>query len=773
MEPTLHLHEFFVEGNDPQISHVLLNITEPSNPAEKSKGYFFAIYEINNAETKYIAKMQKIIDQIEDDYYEIPDQIGQTAMEIVLEKVNQESLSIVQPDISLHCIVGAIRENDIIFSFYGQPQMLLFYKTKDGFYKKMDLVEQNKTNEHTYEPDGSQQNQLFSQIVQGKIGPNDFFFAGTPHIIDYFNHDRLQKIITTRPPQQSAEHVQKVLSEIKNDLSFGGIIINLQEDSEMPAPIKTSPVKKGSSAKSLKNLFNRERNTAHTLSPSFLPNLQDVIDETSRKEYSTSKNVPSEEIMGTRTGANISSSHLHARTTKTGAPNQKTNGANLLDFIKKTAWFIWKIIRWIIRGLALIFLFAGAILSAIGKNLLLLFFVITNYKNRRHNILAEWSRWWKNLKENTKRLPLITKILLILCLILLLVFSSGIIYIRAKQKKEAHATLYTNTVQNIKIKSDAAESSLVYNDTEAALASIKEAGQAIKTLSCLTPLEKTACKNLQDRLDTLLIKARKTTIVHPQLLTDWNGLTQDIKINKIFLLNNRLYGFGPTSSNLTIYDPLVKESKLLTPNIDINGITAVSVPKENDYAILLYGNKNIAQFKPDDSSWKKADIDYPNQNALISNISIYNRRLYSVDTQNNQIYKHDSIKSGFSLGKEWLKNNTADLKTSIDLALDGDVFVLGTAGSINKFTSGSNEPFAISGLDPALTSADEIWTYNDLIYIYILDTANKRIIVLDKTGVLKTQITAEEFTHPESMIIDEQKGLAYVLNNNKVYLVEL
>ena len=57
MEPTLHLHEFFVVGSSPEVSHVLLNITEPSTPAEKSKGYFFAICEINNAETKYISKM--------------------------------------------------------------------------------------------------------------------------------------------------------------------------------------------------------------------------------------------------------------------------------------------------------------------------------------------------------------------------------------------------------------------------------------------------------------------------------------------------------------------------------------------------------------------------------------------------------------------------------------------------------------------------------------------------------------------------------------------
>jgi len=763
MEPTLHLHEFFVEGSNPKVSHALLNITEPSTPAERSRGYFFAICEINNAATQYISKMQKIIDEIENNYYEIPDQLGQTAMEIVLEKVNQENLAMAQPDISLHCIVGAIRENDIIFSFYGQPQMVLFYKTKDGFYKRMDLVEQNKTNEQ------SDKNQLFSQIIQGKIGPNDFFFAGTPHIIDYFNHDRLQKIITTRPPRQSSEHLQRVLSEIKNNLSFGGIIINLQEAAELSAQIKSSPARKGGAGRSLKNLFSTERNTSHILSPSFLPRFQDKFDSASNQEDPASEMMSSAKI-NVRANADISSSRLRARIAKI----KPADNLNLQDAIKKILAFIWKIIKYAARGLALLLLFIGAMLSTLGRNFLLLFFIATNYQNRRHNILAQWTRWWRNLKENARRLPIVTKILLSLSLILLLAFSGGIIYIGAKQKKAARSAAYAVAIQNIKIKEDAAESFLVYNDTNAALASLKEAMQIIKNLPCLTPFEKNSCKNLQARLDGLLMKARKITLTHPLLLADWdNFAAQNIKINNIFLLNNKIYGFGQTSADILTYDPLVKESKLVRPGIFVKNFNAASVPKENDYAVLLYDDKNIVQFNPKDNSWKKVDIEYPNQNVTIAGISVYNRRLYSLDTQNNEIYKHDAIKTGFSLGKEWTKNNAADIKTGIDLAVDGDVFALGKNGAIYKFANGAAQPFTIAGLDPELTSAEEIWTYNDLNYIYILDTAGKRIILLDKTGQLKTQITAAEFVHPISMIVDEQKGAAYVLDSNKLYQISL
>ncbi|HSR89175.1 MAG TPA: hypothetical protein VLK22_02115 [Candidatus Udaeobacter sp.] len=761
---SLHLHEFFIEGNNPETSHVLLNITEPSTPAEKEKGYFFAICEINNATTKYIARMQSVIDEIENNYYEIPNQTEQTAMEIVLEKINQENLSLAQPDISLHCIVGAIRENDIIFSFYGDPQMVLFYKTKDGSYKKIDLVEENKPSEP------NEKTQLFSQIIQGKIGPNDFFFAGTPHIAEYFSQDRLEKIITTRPPKQSSEHLQRVLSDIKNDLSFGGIIINLQSGNTPPIMPKTSPVQKGSSDRSLKTLFSTEKNTSSLLSPSFLPKFEeDIIDQPLNKENVTYEMMGQPIEKNIRTKAEITSSHLHVRMTK----NKNNDGANLQNIIKTILIILWKIIKYTVRWLILIIVLLGTAITNLGKNLLLLIFVATNYQNRRHNILAEWGKWWRQLGENLARLPLITKILLIFSFLLFLSFSGGIFYLRTKQQKDARTAAYHISIQNITTKADTAESSLVYNNTETALTNILAAEKILKDLPCLTSAEKTDCKNLENRLNNLLIKARKITLAKPQLLIDWSGLAKSAQLSKIFLLRNKIYGFGFASTNIITYDPLIKESNVIVPSISLKKLNAVSVPKENDYAALLYDDKSIAQFRSQDNSWRKIDVDYPNQNATIANISVYNRKLYTLDTKNNQIYKHDSIKTGFALGKEWLKSNSSDLNNSIDFAVDGDIFALKNNGSVAKFTTGAIAPFTITELDPELTSADEIWTYNDLSYIYILDGAGKRIIILDKMGQLKKQIIIPEFSHPVSMVIDELKSVAYVLDSNKVYLVEL
>lgn len=756
----MHLNEFFVEGNSPEDSHVLLNITEPSTPGEKSKGYFFAICEINNATTKYIAKLQNIVDEIENSYYEIPDQEDKTALEVVLDKINQESFAVVQPDISLHCIVGAIRKNDLIFSFYGAPQMVLFYKNKEGLYKKMDLVTENKS----VEPESRQ---LFSQIIQGKIGSSDFFFTGTPHIVEYFNHDRLQKIITTRPPRQSAEHLQRVLSELKNNLSFGGIIIHLQEGLEGETLPKISPLKKGS-ARSLKNLFSTEKNTANILSASFLPKLQNRMRDVIRQEKEPDEIISPDKTSGFA-NAKINSLHLRARSLKA----KKNAGITSQAVIKKAIMLGWAGIKYGFRGLVLLLLLLGTVLTTLGRNFLLLFFVITNYQNRRHNILLEWSRWSKNLKENIKNLPVITKILLALSIILALSFIFGITFIKTAQRKTARAKAYAASIQNINAKTSAAESSLVYSDTAIALAALKEAEQILNTIPCVTAAEKSNCQNLNEKLTALLMRARKITLVIPQLLADWNTLAPGARWDNVFFLNNKIYGFSSNTSTLLSYDPLTKNSELLLSGILAKGFTAASIPKENDYAVLLHEDSSISQFKPNGNSWKKIDAGYPLANAKISSITVYNRKLYSLDTQNKQVYKHDTIKTGFTNGKEWLKAGNDGLSSGVDLAIDGDVFALGKNGAIYKFVKGENQPFAAEGLDPTLVSANKIWTYNDLNYIYILDSAGKRIIVLDKNGALKIQIMAKEFTRPAGMVIDEIARTAFVLDNNKLYQIKL
>lgn len=753
---TLQLQEFFIEGGDHKTSHALLHIAEPSTPEEKKKGYFFAVCEINQSEDRDIVALQTLIDEIENRYYEIPEEEGVNSLEEVLKKINHENYVLSGKNLDLHCAVGVLKKEEVFFSCHGEPIMFLFYRNKTGAYQKMNLVENTD--------EGTDSNQLFRQIVQGKISPNDFLFVATPHVLDYFNPDRLEKIISTRPVRQSAEHLERVLSELKSKLSFGGLIIHLQQDlNEIPVK-KASPVVKGSSEKSLHSLFATEQNTTSTLSSSFIPNLgnhfKNLINKNKDKEeYPETIHLKEEEVPSAK--AEISSGHARQHRPNPALLNNRPK-TDWVETTKTVLMVILNILKKIALGTCWVLALLINIVYACLRFFALLFFVITNVKNRRANILENWHRQITIIRTNLLQLPLITKILLATTIILVAVFILSIYLIRSNKANAAAEKQFTDTVQLITSAKDAAESALIYKNESSALTELQTAKAYLANLNCKN--KKTVCDELNNQLENLLIKIRKVSIVNSEVLIDWSDYQN--KLDKIIKIKNKIIALSPDNGEVLIYNLTTKEKSVLK----LGGkLQALSAPKENDYALVLTQDNSFWRFNPDDNTIKKITVTFPQKAVTIQSMVIYNRRLYTLDTQNGQIYKHENNRDGFNLGTEWIKDNTNNIKDGVDLAIDGDIYITHQNGQISKFTKGELQTFTISGLDPILNGGAEIWTYNDVENIYTLDTVGKRLIILNKTGQLQTQVTATTWQTPVSFATDDESKQAYILDANKVY----
>lgn len=754
MDNVLQLHEFFVEGGNQERSHVLLHITEPSTPEEKNKGYFFAVAELNDTETRHIVRLQEIIDEIENSYYETPNHEDKNALEIVLEKINRNAYTLTAPEITLNCAVGVIRPPEVIFSFYGSPQMLLFYKNREELYQKMDLVTANQSDE-------SDNRQLFGQIIQGKISPDDYLFVGTPHIVDYFNHDRLYKIITTRPARQSAEHLERVLGELKNELSFGGMVIHLNKGAaEHLSAKKERPAKEASPGGSLHNLFNTEQNTASILSSSMFPRMGDRLknafksmsDSQTQRQTATPRPVPGPT-------AEITASHLRQHHAAKLAENKGQN-----NYPRIIGTILLKTGKFLIRMLAGLAWALYSFIVALGRLLMSLFFVITNYQNRRRNVWDNLKRAWHSRLENFYQLPLATKVLLIAAVAIAAVFAVSIAILRVEQNNAAAEARFQTAVNAIKNHTDAAESAVIYNDNLTALDELQTGRTLFAELDCKK--HQSECQNVKTQIENLAGSVQKLKTTDAVLLTDFSSAA----LKKIIRIGGKILTYGPTSS-VYIYDLLTKNTSSFTAAGD--GFTAAAVPKENDYALFLFANKNILRYSPKDGATQKIDISYPKDNANIAGMVIYNRRLYTLDTANGEIYRHDSIKTGFGPGKEWLKNSLSELNKGVDLTIEGDIFVLENDGNIARFAGGARQDFAVQGLDPLLTGGNQIFSYVDLNYLYVLDASNKRLIILEKDGRLKQQITAPQFNNPTGVIVDEPAGTAYIIDGGKLYQIGL
>ena len=756
MDRILQLNEFFVEGGQPELSHVLLHITEPSTPEEKKKGYFFALCEINNAEGRHIVKLQNLIDEIENGYYETPDQENKTSLEVVLEKINQQNLTLLKPDLALNYVVGAIRQPEILFSYHGAPQVFIFYKNNEGVYRRMNLAETAEADER----------QLFSQIIQGKINPHDYFFAGTPRLADYFNGDRLEKLITSRPPRQSAEHLERVLSELKNGLSFGGLVIHLGESSAASAIHRPKPRAGNGSEKSLKSFFNTEENTANTLSPSlfrrFSGKMQSLIKDKLPQKAAPVPGRPTQ--TSEYAPAEIKSAHLrqhHGRPKMAAKADLKQNLSVALDIA-------WQMLKYLGQGLAWLAVAVFTLLKGLVTGLVLLFFVATNYQKRRQPILDDWRRAVYSYRENFKQLSPLARILMFSAIVLAFVFAISLIYLGARQRNLSLEKTYQENMRLVKTKRDLAESSIIYNDETAALSAAQEAKVLLAQLDCNARAHRDECKTISDQLENVLVKVRKVVAVKPEFLADWSNLEKDPM--QLIKINSKFIAYG-ASSTLFTYDLLTKENKTLPAGF--NNFIAGAAPKENDYALFLRSTGELIKYDPGNGSFARSDLTWPEQKSNITTLVVYNRRLYTLDALNNKIYKHDSIKTGFGQGKDWLRDNTADLTNGTSITIDGDLFALKNNGEVYKFTGGVKQPFALQGIDPALTGGDKIFTYTDLLRLYILDSAGKRLLVLNKDGKLLKQITSSQFISPTGLVVDEPQSKAYILDSGKLYQISL
>jgi outer membrane protein assembly factor BamB len=753
MDQILRLNEFFVEGGKQNLSHVLLHINEPSDSNEAKKGYFFALSETNNASESFIAKFQDIIDRAQVEYYDIPNDAERDPFELVLEKMNGESFILENEQGELHSIVGAIRQKEIIFSYHGNPHLLLFYKNKLANYERMDLIRNNGS-------DNSQPEQLFSQIIQGKLSPSDYLFVGTPHLTDFFSHDRLEKIITTRSAEESAGHIEKVLSELKNGFSFGGLIIHLFKQEQPETVAKKLRPAAGTSSQSLQKLFHREQSTSETLSPSLLPKLDKLRsilgNSPATIEIPTPKNAS--ELQGTE----INSSHLTSH-----RPTKKISKPNYGQYFTTAGKQIWQLLKIAGKFLLQILIIIYAFFYNIFRTAILLLMVAVNYKNRRVTILENWRLNWRGRKENFKHLPLTTKLMLIGSIAMALGFTFSIFYIQHRQTVAAEELSFNNAIRDINTKISSIETSFIYKNDEQAAKDWENASEIYKGLICKTTDQKNVCSKTGEQLKTLETRLRKVSSANLNILTTFNNFPVT-KNNGLIRAKNKLVAFSSNTSTLFVYDLLSGENKIISTYPSISGFSEAATPKENDYILFSYNKAQLMRLDTNDLSVRLIEISFPSDKTDLAGFVVYNRRLYSLDANNGTIFRHDTIKTGFGLGTEWLKDKSISLTTASDITIDGDVFISKNDGSVYKFNAGTLQPFSISGLSPALSTATKIWTYTDIPNLYFLEPAQKRLVVFEKNGHFVGQFTNSSLSDPTGFSIDFPAKTAYLLDSGKI-----
>ncbi len=163
----------------------------------------------------------------------------------------------------------------------------------------------------------------------------------------------------------------------------------------------------------------------------------------------------------------------------------------------------------------------------------------------------------------------------------------------------------------------------------------------------------------------------------------------------------------------------------------------------------------------------------------------YNGNFYLLDAGSGKILRYRPTADGYSSAPDnYLEGDAAiDLSRAVDMAIDGNIWILYSDGTVQTFFQGRQQPFVLEPPpDGPITSPHAIFTGSaagNAQTLYIVDSGDGRILEYDKTGKYLRQFRPVDKTDQEKLRrmrdlqVDELNRTFYILANDGLYRTDI
>lgn len=537
-------------------------------------------------------------------------------------------------------------------------------------------------------------------VLDGELHPGDVFYVATRIPPHALNLGDLQDILVTLPPKGALERIQQFVPVTHH---FSGVCFHVNEDAPSGPPKKANPMA------SLSSFEEMQSRTA--------------------------------DLLGDQT-PNVSQKLAHGLAIAKKALTAYSDSA------------AWRAVKRGIRGLI-----------TLTESLLRRASATTPSSSRR--ALGSSGRFTGiTTKLTTLRHAGITaargasrttKLVGIGAGIVVVIFITSISMGRAQQRAATEQAAYESQITKIEEKRTAAEAAIIYGNTQNAQMLLADAQALIATLPRDTNAQETKANDLSRATTELLGKTRGLETVTPTTIAE---LPDQFAFPLVGLMSaeTAMYGISADAAPWRINEV----SKALE-RVDIG-----TSPAQHVTSVTREG-KDVLVVDMDQRLWRST-TGTPSVTSLTSgtdgmasveDLVSYNNNVYALTASGGQIVKMRPQGLGFEAGTPWISGKTSDISQAIALAIDGDVWVL-TNTDVVVFASGKETPWNHAAIDPALVKPLDIWTDVDSAYLYILDGADGRVIVLEKES---GNIVAQYVSNISSIV-----GFAVRENENRIIL---
>lgn len=218
----------------------------------------------------------------------------------------------------------------------------------------------------------------------------------------------------------------------------------------------------------------------------------------------------------------------------------------------------------------------------------------------------------------------------------------------------------------------------------------------------------------------------------------------------------------------TVEDPqLLSEDELILDGDNFERYQT-TVFQTTDNSIIEFINGQPTSMKTDDpAGWIKG-----------TDMVTYLRFLYVLSPENNQIYKYERLSNRYSGPSEY--NVNGDLEGALDMAIDGNVYIVKEGGELMKLLRGEVQPFTIRHLpEGALSGVTKVFKVFDG-HLYFLDPVHGKVLVATDGGgtaegayVKQYVLEGDQVGELRDLYVDDEETRLYMIDEKRIHVVDL
>ena len=300
---------------------------------------------------------------------------------------------------------------------------------------------------------------------------------------------------------------------------------------------------------------------------------------------------------------------------------------------------------------------------------------------------------------------------------------------------------------------------------EAAQTGAKESEKLVDQMSKLS-IHQDEVNQFKSQINLLLSQTGVNENYIPDIFFDASLIISNPQYKDILLADGKIYLLDSANGRIDSLSINEKSSKsiLISENIK----SATKIFGDNKYLYLLYQD-HISQINDSSIDQKIGFVDIKDP-INITDIQIWNGSIYSIDSDNQSIWKFTPNSSGFSSPQSWLKNDKKLSLGPISLAIDGEVWVLYQNGQIDNYLSGVKDNFKLSGNNQFTQTKNLDVSSEDDGFISFVDNQNI-IFVYKKSGDFVAKYNLGQLKVVDTVI---NSNILYLLaSDQKIYKISL